>query len=134
MSLLNDKIYKYLHKKHHKFKHPIAITTFYQEPFDLIITNSLPTILSLLIVPHLTYLQFHFIIVYKNFIEISGHSGKILYPVSSFPQFMWLPKWLRIDLYCEDHDYHHSFNNCNYSKRFSLWDKVFNTYKSIEQK
>lgn len=72
--------------------------------------------------------MFHFIVVYKNFIEISGHSGKILYPTTSFPQFMWLPKWLNIELYCEDHDNHHFINNCNYSKRFSLWDKVFNTY------
>lgn len=128
--LLHHKyLYKFAHKKHHKFKHPIAITTFYQDPVDLIITNSIPTILSILVTPQLTYSMFHFIIVYKNFIEISGHSGKILYP-PSFPQFMWLPKWLNIELYCEDHDTHHSVNNCNYSKRFSLWDKVFNTYNT----
>jgi sterol desaturase/sphingolipid hydroxylase (fatty acid hydroxylase superfamily) len=129
--LLHDKyLYKFAHKKHHKFKHPIAITTFYQDPVDLIITNSMPTILSILVTPQLTYSMFHFIVVYKNFIEISGHSGKILYPTTSFPQFMWLPKWLNIELYCEDHDTHHSVNNCNYSKRFSLWDKVFNTYNT----
>jgi lathosterol oxidase len=122
--------YKFLHKKHHKFKHPIPITTFYQEPLDLIITNSLPTITTLLILPHFTYFMFHLMIVYKNFIEISGHSGKKLYPTPSFSQFMWLPKWLHIELYSEDHDLHHSLNNCNYSKRFSLWDKAFNTYTS----
>jgi sterol desaturase/sphingolipid hydroxylase (fatty acid hydroxylase superfamily) len=69
------------------------------------------------------------IIVYKNFIEISGHSGKKLYPTSCFSQFKWLPQWLNIELYTEDHDLHHSLNNCNYGKRFSLWDKLFNTYK-----
>jgi lathosterol oxidase len=125
-------LYKFLHKKHHKFKHPIAITTFYQEPLDLIITNSLPTIATLLIVPQFTYVMFHFIIVYKNFIEISGHSGKKLYPNTSFSQFMWLPKWLHIELYSEEHDLHHSLNNCNYSKRFSIWDKAFNTYSRDE--
>ena len=127
--LHHNYLYKFLHKKHHKFKHPIAITTFYQDPLDLIITNSIPTIISILSIPYITYLQFNFIIVYKNFIEISGHSGKILYPTASFSQFMWLPKWLNIELYAEDHDKHHSLNNCNYSKRFSLWDKAFNTYK-----
>ena len=128
--LLHHKyFYKYLHKKHHTFKHPIAITTFYQDPLDLIISNSLPTILTLLIFPNISYLQFHFIVVYKNFIEISGHTGKILYPSCSFPQFIWLPKILHIELYAEKHDLHHSLNNCNYSKRFSLWDKLFGTYK-----
>jgi sterol desaturase/sphingolipid hydroxylase (fatty acid hydroxylase superfamily) len=49
-------------------------------------------------------------------------------PVNNLPN---LPKWLNIELYCEDHDIHHSVNNCNYSKRFSLWDKVFGTFKDI---
>jgi len=122
--------YKFLHKKHHKFQHPSSITTFYQDPLDLLITNTFPTVMSLLIYPYVSYSQFNIIVVYKNFIEISGHSGKISYPTSSFSQFIWLPKFLKIELYTEDHDLHHSSNNCNYSKRFSLWDKVFNTYKS----
>ena len=127
--LLHHKyLYKYLHKKHHKFAHPTSIITFYQEPFDLLITNSIPTILTLLIFPYISNRQFHFIIVYKNFIEISGHSGKISNPSCSFPQFIWLPKILSIELYTEDHDLHHSLNNCNYAKRFSLW--VFHTYQS----
>jgi len=129
--LLHHKyLYKYLHKKHHKFAHPTSILTFYQEPFDLLITNSIPTILTLLIFPYISNRQFHFITVYKTFIEISGHSGKISNPTCSFPQFIWLPKMLSIELYTEDHDLHHSLNNCNYAKRFSLWDKVFHTYQS----
>lgn len=126
-------LYKYCHKTHHKFKHPISITSFYQDPFDLVLTNSLPTVLSLsLTTPFLSYRQFQFALVYKIFIEISGHCGKKTYPTSSFPQFMWLAKLFRVDLYTEDHDLHHSLNNCNYAKRFSLWDKVFNTYKTYK--
>jgi len=131
--LHHKSVYKYLHKKHHKFNHPIAITTFYQDPFDLFVTNSIPTVLALSIVPGISYFQFHFITVYKSFIEISGHSGKISYPTTSFPQFIWLPKWLHIELSSEDHDIHHSLNNCNYAKRFSLWDKVFGTYVSYQK-
>jgi sterol desaturase/sphingolipid hydroxylase (fatty acid hydroxylase superfamily) len=121
--------YCFFHKKHHKFNHPIAITTFYQDPIDLIITNSIPTIIALYFTPSIFYTQFNIIVVYKNFIEISGHSGKWSYPTSSFPQCIWLPKLLRIELYTEDHDLHHSLNSCNYAKRFSLWDKSFGTYK-----
>ena len=129
--LHNKYIYKYLHKKHHKFKHPKAITTFYQDPIDVIITNAVPTILTLYIIPnnYISYLQFNLITVYKSFIEISGHIGKKTYPTCCFSQFIWLPKSLQIELYAEDHDLHHSLNNCNYSKRFSLWDKLFGTYK-----
>jgi sterol desaturase/sphingolipid hydroxylase (fatty acid hydroxylase superfamily) len=65
---------------------------------------------------------------YKTFIEISGHSGKKLYPNGSFSQFIWLPRFFNISLYTEDHALHHSSNYCNYSKRFSLWDKQFETY------
>jgi sterol desaturase/sphingolipid hydroxylase (fatty acid hydroxylase superfamily) len=122
-------IYKYAHKTHHKFKHPSAITTFYQDPVDLIITNSLPTVLALYMSPQITCLQYHLIIVYKSLVEISGHSGRQLYPTSSFTQFVWLPKSLGIELYTEDHDLHHSQNNCNFGKRFSLWDKIFGTYR-----
>ena len=130
--MLHDKsVYKYLHKKHHKFNDPIAITTFYQDPFDLLLTNSIPTVLALYMVPGISYFQFHMMTIYKSFIEISGHSGKILYPTTSFIQLMWLPKWLHIELSSEDHDIHHSLNNCNYAKRFSLWDKVFGTYVSF---
>jgi sterol desaturase/sphingolipid hydroxylase (fatty acid hydroxylase superfamily) len=129
-ALHHNIIYKYFHKKHHKFNHPIAITTFYQDPLDLILTNSIPTFLAVCMTPRVSYLQFHLIVVYKNFIEISGHSGKLSYPTSSFPQYIWLPKILHIELYTEDHDLHHSLNNCNYGKRFSLWDKAFGTYKT----
>lgn len=127
--LHNKYLYKYFHKKHHKFNYPTAIITFYQDPVDLLITNSIPTVLSLRIFPSISYFQFNFIAIYKNFIEICGHSGKLSYPTPSFPQFIWLPKILRFELYTENHGLHHSLNNCNYSKRFSLWDKVFNTYK-----
>ena len=128
--LHNKYLYKYLHKTHHKFQHPTSIIAFYQDPIDLIITNSIPTIAPLLFIKNISYMQFNFIITYKIFIEISGHIGKQIHPTCSFSQFIWLPKFLGIDLYTEDHDLHHSLNNCNYSKRFSLWDKLFGTYKS----
>ncbi len=128
MAHSNKTLYKLLHKKHHKFTHPTAIITYYQEPLDLILTNSIPTILTLCLVPRVTYFQYTLILLYKSYIEISGHVGKKLHPISSFTQFIWLPRYLGIELYAEDHDTHHSKNNCNYSKRFSLWDKVFGTY------
>jgi len=125
----NKFLYINIHKKHHKYKYPLPILTYYHEPLDLIITNSIPQFLTLIIFPHISLFQFNVILTYKTFIEISGHSSKKLYPIGSFSQFIWLPRFLNISLYAEDHTLHHTENFCNYSKRFSLWDKVFGTYK-----
>ena len=127
---INPFLYKYVHKSHHKFRNTISILTFYHSPLDLIITNSIPQILTLLIFPYISLYQYNLILIYKTFIEVSGHSGKKLYPRSSFLQFIWLPKVLGISLYSEDHHLHHYENTCNYSKRFSFWDKLFGTYSS----
>lgn len=121
-------LYAYTHKKHHKFLHPTTIVTYYQDPLDLLITNSLPTVLTLLLLPFISLPQFHMLLMYKEYIEISGHCGRQLFPSSSFAQCIWLPRLFNIQLYTEEHDLHHSVNNCNYSKRFTLWDKVFGTY------
>jgi sterol desaturase/sphingolipid hydroxylase (fatty acid hydroxylase superfamily) len=121
-------LYKYIHKKHHKFPHPSTIITFYQHPIDIILTNSVPIILTLLVIPKISLFQLNLIITYKTYGEICGHLSKKCYPSSSFCQFIWLPKLLNIELYTEEHDLHHSLNNCNFSKRFSLWDKMFETF------
>jgi sterol desaturase/sphingolipid hydroxylase (fatty acid hydroxylase superfamily) len=128
--LLHTKYFYKLHKKHHKFQHPSIITTYYHSPLDLILTISMPTIIALVLFP-LSYLHFKYILVYKSFTEISGHSGKRLFPTGSFPQFIWLPRFFNVDLYTEDHDLHHTLNNCNYSKKFLLWDRLFKTNKEL---
>lgn len=123
-------LYAYIHKKHHKHLHPITITTYYQDPLDIMITNSLPIILTLLLFPLFSLPQFHTLLVYKNYIEISGHCGRHLAPSNSFTQCIWLPRLFNIQLYTEEHDMHHSINKCNFSKRFSLWDKIFGTFRA----
>jgi hypothetical protein len=77
------------------------------------------------------YLTFNFIIIYKTFIEICGHIGKKLYPIPSFSQFIWIPKLFNIQLYAEDHDLHHTLNNCNYSKKIHIMGQIINKYKYI---
>ena len=129
-TLHQKSLYKYFHKKHHTYTHPSAIVTFYQDPVDIIVTNSVPFILTLSIVPKVSLFQYTAFIIYKTYGEICGHIGKKCHPTSSFCQFIWLPKILQIELYGEEHDLHHALNNCNYSKRFSIWDKIFGTFKS----
>jgi len=97
---------------------------------DSIMTVSIPTVLAIYLTPYnFSLFEYVMLSVYKQYTELAGHSGKKLSPSSSFPQCVWLPKILNIELYSEDHNMHHNLNNCNYSKRFSLWDKIFGTYK-----
>lgn len=126
----NKYLYQYFHKKHHKYNNVNSYITFYQSPFDLLLSNSLPQILSVCIFPFFSGLEYELMRIYLTYEEISGHNGHKTYPTSCFSQCIWLPRWLNIELYSEDHYLHHSLNNCNYSKRFSLWDKIFNTYTS----
>jgi lathosterol oxidase len=123
-------LYRIGHKTHHKFPHPISILAYYHKPLDLLITNTIPCILTMYLLPKISLFMYSLILIYKTFIEISGHCGKHL-STGSFVQFIWLAKLLKIELYVDDHDLHHSQNNCNYAKRFSLWDKFFGTYKKL---
>jgi len=103
----NSFLYIKIHKKYHKYSNPISILVFYQDPLDLIITNSIPQILTLFIFPYISLFQFNIILMYKSFTEISGHSNKKVYPL------IWLPKFFNFALYREDHNLHHSKNNWN---------------------
>lgn len=117
------------HKVHHKFIHPTAITTFYIHPIDLFLSYSMPLAISTKLLS-INRWEFYLITTYLTYVEIAGHLGKKMYPTSSFPQCIWLPRFLNIQLYTEDHDLHHTHFNYNYAKRFSFWDKIFGTYKS----
>ena len=127
----NKFMYRYIHKSHHAHKYPTTTTSFYHNPIDFILTNSVPIIGSLYVMSYFTdkpsLFMFRMLLTYKSFVEISGHSGKSANG-SSFVQCFWIPKLLKIELHTHDHDAHHTMNNCNYSKRFSLWDKVFGTF------
>ena len=130
----NKYLYKNFHKKHHKYNNVNSYIKFYQSPFDLFLSTSLPQIISLYIFPYFSGVEYEILNIYLKYQEISGHNGHMTYPTSCFGQCIWLPRIFNIELYSEDHFLHHSLNNCNYSKRFSLWDKLFNTYKTLTNK
>lgn len=117
------------HKIHHKFIHPMAITTFYIHPIDLFLSYSVPLIITTKLLS-INRWEFYLITTYLTYIEIAGHLGKKMYPTSCFAQCIWLPRFFYIELYTEDHDLHHTHFNFNYAKRFSFWDKIFGTFKS----
>lgn len=127
--------YKYLyyyHKTHHKYTSDISVfSTYNHSLIDLLISNVLPMYLTSVITP-LSESQFFIFLMFKSFIEISGHAGTHI-KNSSFAQCIWIPRLFGIELYSRDHYIHHEKFNYNYAKRFTIWDKVFGTYKTDDK-
>jgi len=119
-------LYIHIHKKHHTENLINVYTTFKHTVPDYLITNTLPLIITSLIVPMTKY-QITLEFLYKVILEIAGHSGKVNNS-SSFPQCIWLPKLFSIELKTKDHNMHHVNPLYNFSKRFSIWDKLYGTY------
>lgn len=123
----NKQLYKYIHSHHHSNSKITVYSTFEQNPIDLLLTNMIPICISATIIPSTPYFIFLFF-WYKTFLEISGHLGKENKGLS-FPQCVWIPKYLGICLKSKNHNYHHTKPMKNFGKRFSIWDKVFGTFE-----
>ena len=119
-------IFRLTHVTHHSQRITTVYTTFHHSLADLLLTNTLPLILTSSIVPVSAY-TFTLIFCYKNIAEIDGHSG-VNKKTPSFVQCIWLPKLFGVELYTKNHCLHHENPRVNFSKRFSIWDKVFGTF------
>lgn len=89
----NKKLF-FIHKLHHKYVNPEIINTFSHSPLDLIITNSIPSIITFKIIPEVSIVTFHMTLVAKTYTELCGHIGRYSFPTTSFFQFIWLVKLL----------------------------------------
>ncbi len=121
-------MYRNIHKEHHQYILITPLTTFHQDPIDLLLTNILPLLFASWIIP--TSSLFVCVMMwYKTLLEVGGHLGKVT-KANSFPQCIWLPRSLGIELKSEEHNLHHRNPMRNFSKRFSIWDKAFGTFEA----
>ena len=124
-------LYRLLHKKHHQHHNNInIISLYYTDAIDIII-NTIYIIFITYLFP-IYELQFFTWIFHKLVVELAGHSGTDDNH-SCFSQLVFIPRLLDIDLNKADHFLHHLSSKYNFSKRFSLWDKVFGTYKQYKK-
>lgn len=125
-------IYRYLHKTHHKFLNPSILTTFYIHPLDVLLTNVFPLTIAFHATPSMPMFIWNVVMVNNVFVEMVGHMGKVVNLNEYYSIYSWIPHYHKIRTNPTDHDLHHSRNECNYSKRFRLWDLVFGTYVDNE--
>lgn len=119
-------LYSAIHRTHHSDVRIDCYSELNHSPLDYIVTNAVPMIMAQTIYP----LSAHFLFIefwYKSIVEIGGHIGKDL-KTPSFPQCIYLPQIMGIELRPADHNKHHVVPTCNFSKRFSAWDRIFGTF------
>lgn len=121
-------IYQYIHKLHHKFDSPSIMTALYMNPIDNLFTVILPLVITFYITPHVCTFLWDIFFYRLLVVEIFGHSGKIDTLETPLLNSVF-PRYKEIRIYIEDHDLHHSNHDCNFSKKYTIWDKIFKTYK-----
>ncbi|KAF0683619.1 Aste57867_24325 [Aphanomyces stellatus] len=120
-------LYKHVHKQHHMHLHPSPLSTYEESAIDLFLTNVVPMAIAFAVGPALSSHQLQLVLAYKTYVEVAGHSGLDIKGMS-FPQ-MPLVQCLSICIRVHDHDLHHTHPAFNFAKRFSVWDRLFGTFK-----
>ena len=115
------------HAAHHAHASGLApVLAYAQAPLDVVLCNALPALAALAATGRLLD-SVTLVWAYKAYVEAAGHAG-CESRATSFPQCVWLPRYLGIALRTADHDAHHGAAAVNFAKRFTLWDRVFGTY------
>ena len=112
-------LYKKFHKQHHEYQVTVSIATSYNHPFDFIITNVAPSLISLIALRKIHIITAYLLSFYANALAVSLHSG---YDIPWFPWSIF-PFGLSIDF----HDFHHSANVGNFGLFSTFWDSLCGT-------
>ena len=115
--------YKNLHKFHHTYKEPFALTNHYVHPLELLLFMIPPMIPPILLGSHITVMWCSIIILNWNGLLI--HSGYNF----NFLSIKFKYKNYNFEFPCiKEHDYHHKYFNYNFASTFPFMDQIMGTY------
>mmetsp|Transcript_43793 Transcript_43793/g.115077 ORF Transcript_43793/g.115077 Transcript_43793/m.115077 type:complete len:342 (-) Transcript_43793:246-1271(-) len=125
-------IYLHVHKLHHAHTHDVRLLSSLQmTASDVLLTHTLPVLAALALVPLDAGLELSIAKTYLLFQELYGHAG-VEHRGRCFGPAPFVVSALGIDLCAEDHRRHHIQASVNFSKRFSLWDKLLGTFHGVD--
>ena len=106
------------HAAHHAHASGLApVLAYAQAPLDVVVCNAVPALAALAATGRLLD-SVTLVWAYKAYVEAAGHAG-CESRATSFPQCVWLPRYLGIALRTADHDAHHGAAAVNFAKRFA---------------
>lgn len=121
-ALLHTKPLYWIHKIHHRYHAPIAISGAYAHPIEYLFGNILPSLLGPMILRKRMHLwAFGFWTIFRGSAAIENHSGY------EFPWSMY--QAIPFKAPTEYHDFHHNRNQETYSGVLRFWDYVYGTNK-----
>ena len=112
----HPKIFKHVHKTHHKFDSPTPWAAFAFHPLEAIITIGIIPVIIFLIPyhPFALFIFITFLTIYNIFI----HLGYVIPGLHYF-------KYQNTTI---GHDFHHLHSHSNYGLYFNFWDRLMGTY------
>ncbi len=125
--LHRPKLFKWLHRGHHRSVEPTPWTSFAFDPPEAII-QAIFLLVTVFVIP-LHYITFLGILMTMTLWSIINHLGFELLPCSS--RYNWLTKWF---IGAKHHLIHHQKYNTHYGLYFTFWDELLHTQDSNYQK
>lgn len=118
--LLHTKRFYWIHKVHHQYHAPIAVSAAYAHPIEYLFGNILPSALGGMILQKRMHLWSMSIwAIFRLSAALENHSGY------EFPWSMY--QAIPFKAPTEYHDFHHNRNQGTYSGVLRFWDWVYGT-------
>ena len=118
--LLHTKQFYWIHKIHHRYHAPIAVSAAYAHPLEYMFGNLLPSVLGPLLLQNRMHAwSFCIWLMFRASAAVENHSGY------EFPWSMY--QAIPFKAPTEYHDFHHNRNQGTYSGVLRLWDMIYGT-------